>query len=42
MMFDENSKAQLESADIAVVKIDKFKSIKEIKDSFIKIAEIWG
>ncbi len=42
MMFDENSKAQLESAGIAVVKIDKFQSIKEIQDSFSKIAEIWG
>ena len=42
MMFDENSKAQLESACIAVVKIDKFQSIKEIQDSFSKIAEIWG
>ncbi len=42
MMFDENSKAQLESADIAVVKIDKFQSIKELQDSFSKIAGIWG
>ena len=42
MMFNENSKAQLESAGIAVVKIDKFQSIKEIQDSFSKIAEIWG
>ena len=42
MIFDENSKAQLESAGIAVVKIDKFQSIKEIQDSFSKIAEIWG
>lgn len=42
MMFDENSKAQLESAGIAVVKIDKFQSIKELQDSFSKIAEIWG
>ena len=42
MMFDENSKAQLESAGIAVVKIDKFQSIKEIQDSFSRIAEIWG
>ena len=37
MFFDENSKTQL-----AVVKIDKFATIKEMQDSFIKIAEIWG
>ena len=42
MMFDENGKDQLESAGIAVVKIDKFQSIKEIQDSFSKIAEILG
>ena len=37
MFFDENSKTQL-----AVVNIDKFATIKEMQDSFIKIAEIWG
>lgn len=37
MLFGENSKTQL-----AVVKIDKLATIKEIQDSFIKIAEIWG
>ena len=42
MLFDENSKTQLEQASIAVVKIDKLATIKEIQDSFIKIAEIWG
>ena len=36
MLFDENSKTQLEQAGIAVVKIDKFATIKEIQDSFIK------
>ncbi|WP_149719242.1 ABC transporter substrate-binding protein [Campylobacter concisus] len=42
MLFDENSKTQLEQVGIAVVKIDKFATIKEIQDSFIKIAEIWS
>ena len=37
MFFDENSKTQL-----AVVNIDKFATIKEMQDSFIKIAKIWG
>ncbi len=37
MFFDENSKTQL-----AVVNIDKSATIKEMQDSFIKIAEIWG
>ena len=35
MFFDENSKTQL-----AVVKIDKFATIKEVQDSSSKIAEI--
>ena len=42
MMFDENAKKQLEAAGIAVVKVDKMSSVKEIQDSFSKIAEIWG
>lgn len=42
MMFDENSKKQLEAAGIAVVKIDKFASPDEIKQSLLLIAEIFG
>ena len=42
MMFDENAKKQLEAAGIAVVKVDKMSSVKEIQDSFSKIAQIWG
>lgn len=42
MMFDENAKKQLEVAGIAVVKVDKMSSVKEIQDSFNRIAEIWG
>lgn len=42
MMFDENAKKQLESAGIAVVKIDKFSTTEQIKQSVSKIAEIFG
>lgn len=42
MMFDENAKKQLEAAGIAVVKIDKFSTTEQIKQSVSKIAEIFG
>lgn len=42
MMFDENAKKQLEAAGIAVVNVSKMSSVKEIQDSFSRIAEIWG
>ncbi len=42
MMFDENTKKQLETAHIAVVKIDKFGSPDEIKQSLLLIANIFG
>ena len=42
MIFDENQKAQLEAAGIAVVNINKFSNASEIKGSVSKIAEILG
>ena len=42
MIFDENQKAQLEAAGIAVVNINKFSNPSEIKGSVSKIAEILG
>lgn len=40
MIFDENQKAQLEAAGIAVVNINKFSNASEIKGAVNKIAEI--
>lgn len=40
-MFDENAKAQLEKANIAVVKIDKFATTEQIKQSVNLIAAIF-
>ena len=42
MMFDENQRAQLEAAGIAVVNINKFSNASEIKSSVSKIAQILG
>ncbi len=42
MMFDENQRAQLEAAGIAVVNINKFSNASEIKGAVSKIAEILG
>ena len=42
MIFDENQRAQLEAAGIAVVNINKFSNASEIKGSVSKIAEILG
>ena len=42
MMFDENAKKQLETAGIAVVKIDKFATTEQIKQSLLLIAAIFG
>ncbi len=41
-MFDENAKKQLETAGIAVVKIDKFATYEQIKQSLLLIAAIFG
>jgi len=42
MMFDENQIKQLNAAGIAVVRLDKFGTIGEIKSCVSKIAEILG
>ena len=42
MIFDENQRAQLEAAGIAVVNINKFSNASEIKGAVSKIAEILG
>lgn len=42
MMFDENTKKQLQAANIAVVKIEKFATPDEIKQSLLLIANIFG
>ena len=42
MIFDENQKAQLEAAGIAVVNINKFSNASEIKGAVNKIAQILG
>ena len=42
MIFDENQRAQLEAAGIAVVNINKFSNASEIKGSVSKIAQILG
>lgn len=42
MMFDENTIKQLQSAGIAVVKIDKFATPKQIQQSLLLIAQIFG
>lgn len=42
MIFDENQRAQLEAASIAVVNINKFSNASEIKGAVSKIAEILG
>ncbi len=42
MIFDENQRAQLEAAGIAVVNINKFSNASEIKGAVSKIAQILG
>lgn len=42
MMFDESAAAQLQKAGIAVVKIDKFATTEQIKQSVNLIAAIFG
>ena len=42
MIFDENQRAQLEAAGIAVVNINKFSNASEIKGAVSKIAKILG
>ena len=42
MIFDENQRAQLEAAGIAVVNINKFSNASEIKGAVNKIAQILG
>ena len=42
VLFDENTKKQLQAAGIAVVKIDKFATPEQIKQSLLLIAEIFG